>query len=1084
MDIRKHKAFLKVISLIVVVSFLSFDIAWAYPTRVPQMGQKLNVESPFQADLMGAKKKEFQESLFADAKLRLSVSSIAKFLLEDEVPLRYLAKVLERELGTIREGIDLSHVTRTEDGVILVPYANGGKKWIIQIAQKGGLPKRELAGYKWVVNDKYVMVALPEGYSEKRSEKTQPEKEPEITITEPILEEEVEIEESLDQKEPSKLRKLIIKAIHVAPIALFFIVLTPLIANAGVTEVLTSSNIYSWLFYGYIFCFFHGFINMMIAHEGENFRTHGIREKIDEMLVEKPLEYIFGSISNNKGAMWTGMLIFTPLIGFITIPITIFSLLNIFPIKLPLLMLKGLDRLIFKLDERRLSHPFEETIEEMRRMSPSRILNRKGVLGCILRCEREMAGCGFSIFEYDTQYLTEKETETIADEVMKVTRKQGKIKKLLRKLLSNVVKEESKTHIEYGTYVHKGGPSDVGSRYVEDTEDKVVDSKGKVKVVFDWAEFEMIKSKFQDKSALSETSPDDTERAAKKSKKVTLAGILEGVRYLEKYHLVGWHILRLGSKNYQARDKAVAKLAKIGELAVEPLIGALKHENVLVRIGAARALGLIGSAEAVDPLIDLLLMDKLSYYSAATALAAIGDRKALVPLIETLGRCPLVEIPGVRNFIEKRADESSVEHLTARLDQLTRSDFNVNRFIIDLLRKIKDKRATGSLARLIKKESELATTRQRAAEALLEIGDPDLLKKEFGDEYRSVLKAYTLIYNEGLSAESEKKMVEIGRPAVPVLIFYLPEEKPSIASALGKIKDERVVEPMIDILRTRKKKDLFEQCVIGALANIGDMRAFGVLVERAEDEFKRGWHLLPREGDPTYRLRAGGHYTALAEYQYRTALAPALSKFIPIAIEKGDSRDKELLRKTLRTLIKFGLDAHTGKNGSTRRFQEGKLIRLSDQDYERIIAELVEMAMQTGSVESAINVIKEAVIVDLKADRTIQEAQGYWVGTGRDAPFGYDKTVEEKEWVETSPAVIEYGHLYLRIDWDVFNRSIENEISKAESARREEAEGTDKDDTHTFKAQDGFEAVKIVGSLFLLGVAGLEALVLILVLAL
>ena len=60
MDIRKHKAFLKVISLIVVVSFLSFDIAWAYPTRVPQMGQKLNVESPFQADLMGAKKKEFR----------------------------------------------------------------------------------------------------------------------------------------------------------------------------------------------------------------------------------------------------------------------------------------------------------------------------------------------------------------------------------------------------------------------------------------------------------------------------------------------------------------------------------------------------------------------------------------------------------------------------------------------------------------------------------------------------------------------------------------------------------------------------------------------------------------------------------------------------------------------------------------------------------------------------------------------------------------------------------------------------------------------------------------------------------------
>jgi HEAT repeat protein len=78
------------------------------------------------------------------------------------------------------------------------------------------------------------------------------------------------------------------------------------------------------------------------------------------------------------------------------------------------------------------------------------------------------------------------------------------------------------------------------------------------------------------------------------------------------------------------RQKAAEALGKIGEPAVEPLIGALRDENRLVRRRAAEALGEIRDARAVEPLIGAL-RDRDSWVRrrAAEALEKIGDPRPL-----------------------------------------------------------------------------------------------------------------------------------------------------------------------------------------------------------------------------------------------------------------------------------------------------------------------------------------------------------------------------------------------------------------------------------------------------------------------
>ena len=81
-------------------------------------------------------------------------------------------------------------------------------------------------------------------------------------------------------------------------------------------------------------------------------------------------------------------------------------------------------------------------------------------------------------------------------------------------------------------------------------------------------------------------------------------------------------LIEIMSDGY-AREDAVNALVRIGKAAVEPLIEAFGHEYYGVRRGAAEALGRIGDARAVEPLIKALEDDEVRY-AAEEALEKLG----------------------------------------------------------------------------------------------------------------------------------------------------------------------------------------------------------------------------------------------------------------------------------------------------------------------------------------------------------------------------------------------------------------------------------------------------------------------------
>ncbi|MFQ5952447.1 MAG: HEAT repeat domain-containing protein, partial [Candidatus Omnitrophota bacterium] len=254
MDVRKHKAFLKVVSLVVIVAFLAFDIAWAYPSA-PSGEYKLSGQSIFQPKLMNPDDPlamKYKETILYDSEAANAVFNIAKFLWGDSdegwnpVSLNYMQRVLTNELGDNPAGIILKQVRPkgpipengmiSPDEVLLIPVVRGDTKLIIQVAQKDKVPEAKLIGYDWIISeisDKYVAKIVPEGYVEEPAEvePAKTEEAPKIEISEPIAELEAEIKTQPTEEAPTSRRKFIIRAI-VASVVLL-LALAPSSFGAG-----------------------------------------------------------------------------------------------------------------------------------------------------------------------------------------------------------------------------------------------------------------------------------------------------------------------------------------------------------------------------------------------------------------------------------------------------------------------------------------------------------------------------------------------------------------------------------------------------------------------------------------------------------------------------------------------------------------------------------------------------------------------------------------------------------------------------------------------------------------------------------
>lgn len=94
----------------------------------------------------------------------------------------------------------------------------------------------------------------------------------------------------------------------------------------------------------------------------------------------------------------------------------------------------------------------------------------------------------------------------------------------------------------------------------------------------------------------------------------------------------------LKSGDTSVKAAAIATLQDIGEIAVRPLIEALKDPDYVIRIAAADALGEIGDEGAIDPLTQLFNDDREDVRIAATSsIGRIGGQHSIKPLIKLFG---------------------------------------------------------------------------------------------------------------------------------------------------------------------------------------------------------------------------------------------------------------------------------------------------------------------------------------------------------------------------------------------------------------------------------------------------------------
>jgi len=172
------------------------------------------------------------------------------------------------------------------------------------------------------------------------------------------------------------------------------------------------------------------------------------------------------------------------------------------------------------------------------------------------------------------------------------------------------------------------------------------------------------------------------------------------------------------------RFEATRALSKIGAPAVDPLIQALSHSQVVVRICAAEALVQIGDRKAVQPLIKMLSEPEWKIRAAAArALAQIGDCRAMEPLTEALRDVnPDVRKAAIQAVVQL-GDCRAVELLILLLQEGGRGSDEAAK----ALGALGDRQAVRPLLTYAERYPGVFSLNLVAIEALGEMGDPAVL---------------------------------------------------------------------------------------------------------------------------------------------------------------------------------------------------------------------------------------------------------------------------------------------------------------------------------------------------------------------
>lgn len=249
-------------------------------------------------------------------------------------------------------------------------------------------------------------------------------------------------------------------------------------------------------------------------------------------------------------------------------------------------------------------------------------------------------------------------------------------------------------------------------------------------------------------------------------------------------HAVGPLARSLNSSDVEVRRAVTEALGKLGPDAVEPLMGALRDQDMGVRCRACMALGGLRDTRAVEPLLATLQDGESAVRAeAAYALGQIGDSRAVPALISALND------PERLNVARKAAwalGQLGADALPPLLESLRSQDRDARLSAASALGQLGDKRAVPALVEALHDADPYVRT--AAADALGSLRSKrslQALAEALGDEDVSV----------GRSAA--EALMGMSRGAVPVLLEALKSEQSivrfRVASALGEIGSEEAL---------------------------------------------------------------------------------------------------------------------------------------------------------------------------------------------------------------------------------------------------------------------------------------------------
>lgn len=175
----------------------------------------------------------------------------------------------------------------------------------------------------------------------------------------------------------------------------------------------------------------------------------------------------------------------------------------------------------------------------------------------------------------------------------------------------------------------------------------------------------------------------------------------------------------LGDATERVRESAVSILIRIGAPAAAHLAKALESPEVLIRAGAARALGNIGDAAAIEPLKKGLMDENLHVkIEMAAALYKLGDKSQVAIITGGLDADSLSAKRAAAKAMQDVVEEPPVDPL---IKAAADDDAQVKAAAIRALGKTKDAKAVPTLIAALEAEDD--AIRNIAADALAELGE-------------------------------------------------------------------------------------------------------------------------------------------------------------------------------------------------------------------------------------------------------------------------------------------------------------------------------------------------------------------------